>query len=83
LGRGGGGDARQELGGGGGRRLGVLEGAALYTREGNMGCGGLLGRFCLLGRIWAGSAESKNPALGKELICAESKALDRGNFTQN
>jgi hypothetical protein len=42
-----------------------------------MGCGGLLGRFWLLGRIWAGSAGSKNPALGKELICAESKALGK------
>jgi hypothetical protein len=66
-----------------GRSLRVLEGGGLIYARGNMGCGGLLGRFWLLGRIWAGSAGSKNPALGKELICAESKALSRGNFIQN
>jgi hypothetical protein len=39
--------------------------------RGERGGGGLLGRFWLLGRLSAGSAESKNPALGKDTLCRE------------
>jgi hypothetical protein len=53
-------------------------GGLIYARGGRGG-GGLVGRFWLLRRLWAGSAESKNPALSKDMLCA----LGGGNFTQN
>jgi hypothetical protein len=70
---------RQEVGERRGRRrLRVWGARALYTGEGK---GAVVGRFWLLGRLWVGCAESKNPPLGKDTLCAESKALGRGNFT--
>jgi hypothetical protein len=43
---------------------------------------GLMGWWDKFG-YWAGSAESRFSALGKETLCAESKALGRANLSQN